>query len=195
MAKSHLKDFSQFAAHPENTESEKEMILEAEVVSVETIPTHQDEALAIVNRNMYWSMGIGLIPVPWIDWIGIAGFQIRMLKQLADLYEIPFSQNRVRNVLVPLIGGLGSVFLGNWLSRSFLKSIPIVNGIIGVTSTSLSAGALSYAIGKVFIQHFESGGTFLTFDPQKVRNYFRQQYEEGYKLSSNVKNGIAAENA
>jgi len=195
MAKSHLKDFSQFAAQPENTESQKEMILEAEVVSAETVPTHQDEALAIVNRNMYWSMGIGLIPVPWLDWIGIAGFQIRMLKQLADLYEIPFSQNRVRNILVPLIGGLGSVFLGNWLSRSFLKSIPIVNGIIGITSTSLSAGALSYAIGKVFIQHFESGGTFLTFDPQKVRNYFRQQYEEGYKLSSNAKNGIAAENA
>jgi hypothetical protein len=34
-------------------------------------------------------------------------------------------------------------------------------------------------MGKVFIQHFESGGTFLTFDPQQVRDYYAQQFEKG----------------
>ena len=33
------------------------------------------------------------------------------------------------------------------------------------------AGA-AYAVGKVFIQHFASGGTFLTFDPEKVRAHY-----------------------
>jgi hypothetical protein len=34
-------------------------------------------------------------------------------------------------------------------------------------------------IVKVFIQHFESGGTFLDLDPDKVREYFKAQFEEG----------------
>ena len=40
-------------------------------------------------------------------------------------------------------------------------------------------GATTYAVGKVFTQHFESGGTFLTFDAAKVREYFETQFKEG----------------
>ena len=46
------------------------------------------------------------------------------------------------------------------------------------------AGASTYAIGKVFIQHFESGGTFLDFEPAKVRAYFSQQFDKGRDLAS-----------
>jgi len=41
------------------------------------------------------------------------------------------------------------------------------------------AGASTYAVGQVFIQHFESGGTFLDFDPEKVKGYFAEQFEKG----------------
>jgi hypothetical protein len=37
--------------------------------------------------------------------------------------------------------------------------------------------AATYAVGQVFIQHFESGGTFLDFDPDKVREHFRQEFD------------------
>ena len=42
-----------------------------------------------------------------------------------------------------------------------------------------AAGASTYAVGQVFIQHFESGGTFLDFDPDKVKAYFAEQVEKG----------------
>jgi hypothetical protein len=38
--------------------------------------------------------------------------------------------------------------------------------------------AFTYAVGKVFQQHFASGGTFLTFDPEKVKGYFASQYNK-----------------
>ena len=47
-------------------------------------------------------------------------------------------------------------------------------------------GATTYAIGKSFMMHFESGGTFLDFDPAKVRAYFRQEFEKGQKLASEM---------
>ncbi len=48
-------------------------------------------------------------------------------------------------------------------------------------------GAATYATGKVFIQHFASGGTFLTFDPAKVKAHYAQMFEEGKKVSSKIR--------
>jgi hypothetical protein len=45
----------------------------------------------------------------------------------------------------------------------------------------LLCGAYSWALGNTFIQHFESGGTFLNFDSDKVKGYFHAQLEEGKK--------------
>jgi hypothetical protein len=44
------------------------------------------------------------------------------------------------------------------------------------------AGASTYAVGRVFIQHFECGGTILSFDPEKVRAHFEKEFEEGKKV-------------
>lgn len=44
---------------------------------------------------------------------------------------------------------------------------------------AVSAGAATYALGKLFTQHFSQGGTLLSFDPVKSQEYFRQLYEEG----------------
>jgi len=48
------------------------------------------------------------------------------------------------------------------------------------------SGAFTYAIGKVFIQHFASGETFLTFDPEKVRDYYTEMFEEGKKVAAEI---------
>ncbi|MFK7983173.1 MAG: hypothetical protein AB8G86_24550, partial [Saprospiraceae bacterium] len=39
--------------------------------------------------------------------------------------------------------------------------------------------AATYALGKVFTQHFDQGGTLLTFDPVESRKYFQDAFEEG----------------
>jgi hypothetical protein len=41
----------------------------------------------------------------------------------------------------------------------------------------LSAGA-TYAIGRTFMQHFESGGTLLDFNPPDYREFFKAQKEK-----------------
>jgi len=42
---------------------------------------------------------------------------------------------------------------------------------------ALSAGA-SYAIGKAFIEHFESGGSLLDFNPPDYREFIKTQREK-----------------
>jgi len=50
----------------------------------------------------------------------------------------------------------------------------------------LFTGASTYAIGNLFIRHFESGGTLLNMDPQKMREHFKEEFENGKKVAEEV---------
>jgi hypothetical protein len=62
-----------------------------------------------------------------------------------------------------------------------------VGGILGAISFPIFAGASTFAVGKVFIQHFESGGTFLDFKPAEVKEYFLEQFDAGKLLVAQMK--------
>ncbi len=141
----------------------------------------------IIVRNIYWSSGMGLVPIPLFDLVAVTGFQVKMIRDLANLYDTPFSKNLVKSLISALIGGVGSLslskmFVGSFIG-SFLRGIPggnIINGI----SLPIMAGATTYAVGKVFLMHFESGGTLLNFNPEKMKEHFAKLYEKGKETVS-----------
>jgi hypothetical protein len=73
------------------------------------------------------------------------------------------------------------------LAASLGKFIPGVGQTLATGSAVLLNGAATYAVGKVFIQHFAAGGTFLTFDPEAVRDYFATQLKEGGEVAADLK--------
>jgi hypothetical protein len=64
--------------------------------------------------------------------------------------------------------------------------MPGVGTAAGVMSMSILGGAATYAIGKVFVQHFESGGTFLDFDPEAVREHFAAEFTKGKDVATSL---------
>jgi uncharacterized protein (DUF697 family) len=155
------------------------------------------EALAdqIIRQNLLWGAGAGVLPIPILDAAATAVVQIRMLKQLADLYEVQFREDRIKNICASLLAGLGAPVVGSTIAVSAIKFIPIVGGIIGILAFPATSAGFTYAVGKVFVQHFASGGTFLDFDPQKVREYFARQFEEGKLVASKIKSESASTKA
>jgi len=146
-----------------------------------------DEAEQIVKGNVLWAMGAGFIPVPLFDLGGIAAVQLKMLSELATLYGIKFSEHRTKSILAALIGSFGTASVAAPAVFSLVKIIPVIGQISGAVTLPIVAGASTYAVGKVFVQHFESGGTFLDFDPAKTKAYFEEQFKEGQKLASDIK--------
>ena len=71
--------------------------------------------------------------------------------------------------------------IGKALAFSTLRFIPVIGPVIAATSLPAVSAAVTYAIGKVFISHFETGGTLLDFDPVAVREYFRAEFAKGLK--------------
>jgi uncharacterized protein (DUF697 family) len=131
---------------------------------------------------MLWSLGVGLVPFALVDMVALAGIQLKMLRALANLYGLEFSTQLGKSLIAALLGGGIPVSLSSKVARLAVRSIPVYGWVASLFSTSLFGGASTYAIGKVFIQHFESGGTLLTFDPRKVRAYYAEQFEHGKEV-------------
>ena len=144
------------------------------------------DAKKCVRNYMWWSMGAGLIPVPLVDMGAVTGVQLKMLADLSKVYDVPFKENIGRKIIVTLLGSL----LPNGLARGFvgslLKSIPFIGTIMGSISMSVFSGGSTYAIGNVFMQHFETGGTLLDFDPVEMNDYFREKFAEGTKVAKEM---------
>jgi uncharacterized protein (DUF697 family) len=139
----------------------------------------KEETDRIIRHHVWASMGFGLIPLPLIDFIALTGVQLLMLRKLARLYNIPFRKDKVKNILSALIGGAFPPAVSGPLAASIAKGVPLIGQTTGAITMPVIAGAATYSIGKVFVQHFASGGTFLTFDPEEVRAYYADMLKEG----------------
>ena len=165
--------------------------MEAEHTSV-TAEVPKEDVDRLIRYHVWGAMGIGLIPFPIIDYVGLTGIQLNMLRKLAQTYHIPFFKDRVRTIISPLIGAAIPGFVGAPLAVSLSKMIPVLGQTAGVITMPIVAGATTYAIGKIFVQHFASGGTFLTFDPDKVKAYYTELLHEGQQVASEMKKERAA---
>lgn len=110
----------------------------------------------IVDRHRNYAALGGLVPIPVANIGAITAVNLRMVKQLSALYEVPFERDRTRALIVALVGGAAPAGVGTATSTALMWVIP--GGLlVGLGATALTAGALTRGIGHVFIESFESG--------------------------------------
>jgi uncharacterized protein (DUF697 family) len=150
---------------------------EAMAAASADVPEQRDQvASKLVDRFAIWSGVAGLVPLPVVDVLAVGGLQLQMLRRLSQIYAVEFSENRGKALIAALAGCMIPATSGMG-AASALKAVPIVNILAaGFVMPVLSAGA-TYAIGKAFIQHFESGGTLLDFNPPDYREFVKAQKE------------------
>jgi uncharacterized protein (DUF697 family) len=144
------------------------------------------EAKNIIKNHVIGSMGISLVPIPLVDLFALTGIQLRMLHQLAKLYRVSFSENLGKSLIISLVGGVMPTSTAITLA-SFVKAVPGLGTATGIVSVTLLGGATSYAVGSVFMQHFESGGTLLNFEPKSMREHFAKELRQGKQVAANLK--------
>ena len=145
------------------------------------------EANKLVKHYTYWAAGVGIVPVPLLDFVAVAGVQVKMLSELSEKYGVKFSKQKAQKIIAVLIASVGAPTLLTGTVASVVKIVPIIGVVAGNLAFSVVASASTYALGKVFIQHFESGGTFLDFDPAETRAYYYEKFKEGQKLAADAK--------
>ena len=164
--------------------AEKSEPLEGAIDSLTTETTDEgrDEAASkLVDRFSLWSGAAGLIPLPIVDIVAVGGVQLEMLRRLSDIYGVPFVENRGKSLIASLAGSVLPASTATTTAMgvtSALKSIPGVGTAISAFTMPVFSAGATYVIGKVFIQHFASGGTLLDFNPPDYREFIKAQKEK-----------------
>lgn len=142
---------------------------------------------SIIKRHMYWSVSAGLIPFPLIDIAAVTAIQTDMLKSLCDFYKVDYSQEKGKAWITALTAATLSSILAR-TGASVVKAIPAVGTFVGMASMAILSGASTYAVGNVFVNHFEEGGTLNNFNTDNFKKFYQEKLDEGKELAKKMKN-------
>ena len=137
----------------------------------------------IIRNHVVWSMGAGFIPVLIADIFAVSALQLDMIRQLCKVYDVDYQEQQGKAIVTSLT----STTLARMGAKSLVKLIPGVGSVLGGVTVSMFAGASTYALGEVFKKHFETGGTILDFDPERLKNYYKEKFEKGKQVAQDLK--------
>ena len=112
-------------------------------------------ARKIVERHRTYAAVGGLFPLPVVNIAGVTAINMRMVKQLSDLYGVPFERDRTRSMIIGLMAGAVPTGLGAATASTLVFVVP-GSALFGLAVSAISAGALTRGIGLVFLEHFEN---------------------------------------
>jgi uncharacterized protein (DUF697 family) len=165
---------------------------ETDKTAAEAIETR---ASCIIRKHVLMSAATAAIPANFLDIAALAAVQLNLLKELAGIHSLQFNTEISRSAIGTLLAvvaptALSNGVMGSMAVRLALCSIPVIGPAIRLLTQPAFNAAFTYALGKVFHMHFASGGTFLTFDPEKVKAYFVKFFKEA--RDKGVKGSLAA---
>ena len=146
-----------------------------------------------IHYSMLLSGGVGIVPIPLVDFVGVTAIQLALVKQLSGLYGVEYASGAAKRTISAIVGGalpaFGAIRIGTWV-----KLIPIVGPVLGGSAMMLLSGASTYAVGQLFAKHFEQGGTILDLQASQVKKEFAEYYAVGKaKLSRKKAPAVDAE--
>ena len=128
----------------------------------ESDPARRLQALTIVQRHATYAAAGGIIPVPLVNFAGVMAVIVRMVRALSGHYGVPFRRDRARAIVTGLVGGAMPTGVGAITALTLVHLVPGAN-LIGLAASSATAAACTRSIGRIFVEHFESGATLDDF--------------------------------
>lgn len=140
-----------------------------------------------IKNHVLIAFSLSLIPIPVFDFAMLTANQVKMVHTLGRIHgEQSFRDSRIKAIVLSLVSGALPVLSVQGLS-SGLKGMPGIGSLAGSAGVAVSGGLLTYAIGRVFTKHFESGGTYVSFDIKQAREQLKKEIERGRGVVSNLK--------
>ncbi|MGH9841923.1 MAG: DUF697 domain-containing protein [Blastocatellia bacterium] len=163
------------AGGKDQTESAEQQAVSAEQSAAEPVA----ESLQIVSRESKWAAAVGLLPGGLLNFAAVLIVQVLMVRGIARAFGQKARKDQIRGVILSLFGAVIPVGIGHGAGAA-IASLPaaVAGTVVSFVATPILAYALTRAVGNVFIMHFESGGTLLTFDPKAFTEYFVSEFKK-----------------
>jgi uncharacterized protein (DUF697 family) len=144
---------------------------------------------ATITNASQWATAAGFITIPGVDTLTISGVQLKMVYDLCKIYKVPFKKEAVLAVAGAALGGSLTTTASFSVASFGLSKIPYIGSILSIATQPAISFATTYAVGMIFIKHFESNGTLIDFDLESTKAVFDDQFEKAKALyKSQLKN-------
>lgn len=138
----------------------------------------------IIRNHVLWSMGASyVIPLPVADVFAVSALQLDMIRQLTRVYGLDFAESQGKAI----VSSLTTSTMARAGARSLIKLIPGLGTVVGGITVAAINGASTYALGQVFKKHFNTGGTILDFDVERLKKLYQEQFEKGKAVATKWK--------
>lgn len=94
----------------------------------------------------------GAIPVPFMDAPLIIAQQVAMMASINTVFKFDVSKDALKSLATAVIAVSGATFLGRTVVANLLKFIPIKGSIVGGAISAATAGLITLAMGKAYIE-------------------------------------------
>lgn len=142
----------------------------------------QQQSDSVIKSHCAMAMMAGVIPLPMLDVVGVTAIQLDMVKQMARIHKVDYNLESGKALISSLTGASFARF-----GASALKIFFGLGTIMGGVAMSVLSGASTYAIGKVFDQHFSSGGSLVDFDLDAGRRAYDHFVKEGKSVVESIR--------
>lgn len=154
-----------------------------ETVKVAGPITREAQAMSTVKKYMAGNAAAGLVVLPIFDMVAITGLQMSMVSSISHTYGQKFQPDMVKSLLMGYLSSVGAMTIGYGVFRGMLKLVPGIGITAGAVAQSASAAAMTYAVGRAFIMHYEAGGTIMDLNPAEMKAHFKRLYAEGMEVA------------
>ncbi len=115
----------------------------------------QEKAESIVKQTVTAAFSTGYSPIPFSDAALLVPIQLSMIVRITNVYGLSMTKRMMSGVLYSMLGTAGATFAGRAVVSNLLKLVPGVGSLAGGTISGGTAAALTYALGKTYIQIVE----------------------------------------
>lgn len=144
---------------------------------------------ATIRKSMMGTMAFGVVPFPAAGMVGITAINLDLTRRLSKLYGVEFKEGAARKVIASVLGAASAMLAGRGVENIILDVIGPVGVPAALVSIPLSFGGCTYAVGRMFANHFERGGTFADANVSAMKEGFQAAYRESREWLGDVIKG------
>ena len=140
----------------------------------------------IIRTHVIYAMTAGAIPVPVADFVAVSAIQYDLIQKVAEFHKVDYDSNKGKTLASSIAGASVSR-----LGSSIVKALPGVGTLLGIASQVIVSGATTYALGKLFDNHFANNGTLDSLNTEKVKAKYKEYVEKGREYAKDIKKNFS----
>ena len=138
----------------------------------------EQQADAIIRRYALYGTAAGIIPSFGLDVAALTAIQVKMIRDLAELYEYDVNDQMIRMTITTGVTALGGRLLTG-IAASITRAFSPLKFLIGGATQAALSGFTTAEIGKIYQARLSSGQNPADITVSEIVNHIVQQVQEG----------------